>query len=159
LTSEIIFEPKREIEKFLFSQFQEFPLRLEGYNESFALKQDGKIVAACVFTGWKELWLNHNEIEMSIAVLPGHGLTLRSIRTAMWLAFVHFNCHRLVVGVHQDNHRSIKIIEKYGFVKEGTLRDRYGLNQDCLTYSMLRTECKVLEREFEKAKKALEKAA
>lgn len=66
---------------------------------------------------------------------------------ATWMVtdygFRALNCHRIWLGVHEDNKGAIKVYEKVGYKLEGVLRDAifcYGKFSNTRTYSMLRPE-------------------
>ena len=58
--------------------------------------------------------------------------------------FVQCNCHRILVTVKDGNKQSIKLAEKLGFQKEGTLRQMFPPD-DAVLLGMLRNECKWLK--------------
>ena len=157
---EIVWNPKNEIKDWVCSQMKQHAEVDEPYSAFAAIKKDsenpnGKIVGGVIFHDMRIL-PHGMEVEMSVAGVQGElWLTPRTIRTAMVFVFWKLNCVRLVVHVHQDNKASINIIEKFGFVDEGVLRDRAGPGIDVFRYSMLRHECEAYKKAIERAERAV----
>ena len=73
----------------------------------------------------------------------GRGIAEEAARRSLELLFSNFNAHKVIAITRDTNFKSIKLIERLGFRREGHLREsgikdgkRYGL----LYYGMLRTE-------------------
>lgn len=73
----------------------------------------------------------------------GRGIAEEAARRSLELLFSNFNAHKVTAITRDTNFKSIKLIERLGFRREGHLREsgiedgkRYGL----LYYGMLRTE-------------------
>ncbi len=73
----------------------------------------------------------------------GKGIATEAVRRSLEFLFSDFKAYKLIVITRDTNLRSIKLIERLGFRREGHLREsgiqdgkRYGL----LYYGMLRTE-------------------
>lgn len=146
---EIVWEPKQQIKDWVCNQIKQ-PTVIEEPFSAFGVVKDGQAIGGAVFNEYRQL-PHGNQIEMTIAGKPGElWLTPRTIKAAMLFVFVTLNCVRLEAGVHMDNKASINIIEKFGFTKEGVLRDRWGPGQDVWIYSMLRHECKIVTKELAK---------
>jgi len=73
----------------------------------------------------------------------GRGIATEAVRRSLKLLFGDFKAHKVIAITRDTNIRSIRLIERLGFCREGHLREsgvqdgkRYGL----LYYGMLRTE-------------------
>ncbi|HEX2572806.1 MAG TPA: GNAT family N-acetyltransferase [Polyangia bacterium] len=70
--------------------------------------------------------LNPNGLEIGYWTMTAHagrGLATLGVRMAIAYAFEHLGCDRLQVLHDETNHASRRVIEKCGFVFEGTLRN------------------------------------
>jgi RimJ/RimL family protein N-acetyltransferase len=68
---------------------------------------------------------------------------LESFKLLLEYAFNKLNLHKISAGANIENKNSWKIIERVGFVKEGTIRDtvyKNGRYYDAYFYSILRNE-------------------
>ena len=68
---------------------------------------------------------------------------LESFKLLLEYSFKKLNLHKVTAGANVENKNSWKIIERIGFVKEGTIRDtiyRNGKYYDAYFYSILRNE-------------------
>jgi len=73
----------------------------------------------------------------------GRGIATEAVRRSLEFLFNDFNAHKVIAITRDTNLRSVKLIERLGFRREGHLREsgiqdgkRYGL----LYHGMLRTE-------------------
>lgn len=68
---------------------------------------------------------------------------LDSFKLLLEYSFKKLNLHKVTAGANVENKNSWKILERIGFVKEGTIRDtiyRNGKYYDAYFYSILRNE-------------------
>lgn len=71
------------------------------------------------------------------------GMMSEALRLVVRFAFKELGLHRIAAYVFLDNEKSIKLLEKVGFRREGVLRDfvkHHNKWRDCIIYSMLRRE-------------------
>ncbi len=93
-------------------------------------------------------WFNR-KAEISIVFLPeyrGLGLGGKVLGQIIDYAFNKMNLHRLEAEIYEYNTAAQKLFERFGFKKEGTLREaRYtdGKYYDILRYGLLRSEWKI----------------
>ncbi|NCB04295.1 MAG: N-acetyltransferase [Clostridia bacterium] len=84
------------------------------------------------------------ELEYCIgSAFQGRGLATEATRAVMGFGFAHMNLHKVQISHKAGNTASRRVIEKCGFVYEGTLRDYFyedGRYTDRLFYSVLRSE-------------------
>jgi RimJ/RimL family protein N-acetyltransferase len=65
-------------------------------------------------------------------------------------AFQELNLHRITATIFDYNKRSINLVERLGFCREGAFRgflERDGVRHDMLLYGLLRPEWKAAQRE------------
>ena len=65
----------------------------------------------------------------------------------VWLAqycFIQNDCLRVTTRTAASNLYVRRLLERYGWVKEGTLRDWYDSGDDAIHYGLLRDDCKFL---------------
>lgn len=73
----------------------------------------------------------------------GHGIGSEATWMVTDYGFRALNCHRIWLGVHEDNLGAIKVYERCGYKLEGVLRDAiycYGKYSATRQYAMLRPE-------------------
>ncbi len=75
----------------------------------------------------------------------GKGLVTEAVNALLNYAFTELNLHRIEADVDPRNTPSIRLLERFGFQKEGYLRERWivqGETQDALFYGLLKNEWK-----------------
>ena len=97
-----------------------------------------KLIAGVVYHN-----LRDGQIEASIAITDKNWANRKILYALFAYPFVQCNCHRILVTVKDSNKQSIKLAEKLGFKKEGTLREMFPPD-DAILLGMLRSECKWL---------------
>ena len=73
----------------------------------------------------------------------GQGLARDAVTTVIDFAFDRLDLHRIEADVDPRNSRSLGLLERLGFRREGCLRERYQVNgeiQDALLLGLLRSE-------------------
>jgi RimJ/RimL family protein N-acetyltransferase len=108
-----------------------------------ALPPDGRIIGTCTLL---RLAAAHGRGEIGFAV--GKGYWGRGYGTAAVSALIHFAfgelaLHRLEADVDPRNERSLRLLERLGFTREGYLRERYAVGgelQDSVILGLLRRE-------------------
>ncbi len=95
-------------------------------NRSFywaiALKEDNKLVGTA---GFNSISINHVKGEISYDLDSnywGRGIMLKSVKNILKFADLALNLVRIQATVIQDNERSVKLLERCGFQKEGALK-------------------------------------
>lgn len=88
----------------------------------------------------------HRKIEVGYDLTPGHrgqGLMHEALVAALEHAFEGLGVHRVEAFVHVANDSSSRLLERLGFVREGTIRAQYwraGAWHDHHLYSLLSTD-------------------
>ena len=73
----------------------------------------------------------------------GRGLAREAVTTLITFAFEQLGLHRLEADVDPRNDRSLRVLERLGFRREGRLRDRYfvgGERQDSVVLGLLASD-------------------
>jgi len=111
----------------------------------FAIKKDGKLIGELKLQNIR--WFNR-KAELSIILKKeeqSRGTGTEIVKKIIEYAFGKMNLHRLEAEVIETNSASIKLIEKFGFKKEGVLREakfQNGKFIDIYRYGLLRSEYK-----------------
>jgi RimJ/RimL family protein N-acetyltransferase len=90
----------------------------------------------------------HRRAEIGFALGRAHwgqGLATEAVELLIGFAFDRLNLHRLEADVDPRNDRSLQLLERQGFQREGLLRERYHLNgelPDAVVLGLLRREWK-----------------
>ena len=91
----------------------------------------------------------HRRAEIGFALGKPHwgkGFAHDALGALIGFAFEQLQLHRLEADVDPRNTRSLRLLERLGFQREGYLRQRYHLNgelQDAIVLGLLRAEWKV----------------
>ncbi|QJI37166.1 GNAT family N-acetyltransferase [Pseudomonas sp. ADAK13] len=102
------------------------------------------LIGTCGFFKWNRGW---RSCAIGFELAPsaqGRGLMKEAVYAAVQWAFQHMALNRIEALVHPDNTPSLNLLEKAGFVREGTLRQAgywNGSHQDLVQLSLLRGEC------------------
>lgn len=101
------------------------------------------VIGTCTLAS---LSAEHRRAEVGYALARdawGKGYMAEALPALIRFAFETLELHRLEADVDPRNQRSIDVLERIGFRREGFLRERYHLNgevQDALIYGLLRSE-------------------
>lgn len=110
-------------------------------------KQTNTPLGDCGFHTWNP---THRRAEVFYAmrndVVKQKGYMTEALKEVLQYGFTELNLHRIEALVANDNTPSIKLLQRYGFTKEGTMREDYvvnGRNEDSDCYSLLKHEWKI----------------
>lgn len=110
---------------------------------AMTLTGDDQVIGLCGFGYWARV-VRIAELGFDLAKAHwGQGLTPEAASAVMHFGFEHMNLNRIVAEVHGNNHASVRVMEKLGFVLEGILRDdgyENGAFHDQRLYGLLRRE-------------------
>lgn len=106
--------------------------------------ETGLPVGECGFHTWNKI---HNRAELFYKlrndVDKQKGLMTEALKAVLDFGFSELGLHRIKALVAESNTASVKLLQRYGFTKEGTMREDYlvdGKQEDSDCYSLLRWE-------------------
>ncbi len=109
-------------------------------------KATGQPLGTCGFHTWNA---THRRAELFYSLLADEykekGLMTEALEPVLAYGFDTMNLHRVAALVWRENIPSLKLLEKFGFTFEGTMREDYvvdGKNEDSECYSLLSWEWK-----------------
>jgi len=108
------------------------------------LKSENRVIGECGFHTWNR---THRRAELFYSLRQDsdkhQGYMSEVLPTAITYGFAELGMHRIAGLVAVDNIPSVKLLERNGFVKEGTTREDYvvnGISEDSECYSILQPE-------------------
>jgi [ribosomal protein S5]-alanine N-acetyltransferase len=119
------------------------------YNRSFEHfqiidKASNCIIGGCGFHNW---YIDHRRAELGYSIkneaFKGRGIMSEALKVIIDYGFNKINLHRIEALVGPGNVPSLKLMEKYRFVKEGLLRQHYfvdGKFENSIVFSKLRSD-------------------
>lgn len=102
-----------------------------------------RVVGTCTLAAWNQ---QHRRAEIGFALHRGEwgqGLIAEAGTAVLAFGFDALDLHRIEADVDPRNAASIRLLERWGFQREGLLRERYlqsGELQDALFLGLLRRE-------------------
>jgi ribosomal-protein-alanine N-acetyltransferase len=101
-------------------------------------KENNKIIGTCGYHNW---YKEHNRAELGYTitneVYKGLGVMSEAMKVVLEHGFVKMKLHRIEALVGTQNVASIKLLEKFGFTKEGVLKEHHLINdvyEDSIVY-------------------------
>lgn len=119
---------------------------VEGTLYQWGVEVEGALAGTCTLSGIDR---RHRRAELGFALAPafrGRGLMGRALSVLLDFAFERLDLHRIEADSDPRNSASIRVLERLGFQREGTLRERYfqlGEVQDAVLFGLLRRERRV----------------
>lgn len=120
---------------------------LSTFNKSFLYfhiinKKTDKIIGWCGYHTW---YLDHNRAEIGYGLFDDNykrkGFMSEALKPILDYGFRKMNLHRIEAFISPENAASLKLVEKFGFQKEGVLKEHYFKNnvmEDSAVYSLLK---------------------
>lgn len=109
-------------------------------------KETNLPIGECGFHTWN---ISHNRAEvfynMRNETFKQKGLMKEALKTVLEYGFTELKLHRVEALIDANNTPSLRLLQHYGFIKEGTMREDYvvdGKNEDSDCYSLLKLEWK-----------------
>lgn len=108
-----------------------------------ARRAGGALLGTCTLLHWEA---DHQRAEIGFALgrtHQGKGFGTEAVGVLLGFAFQTLGLHRLEADVDPRNQPSLRLLERLGFRREGTLRERYHVNgeiQDSVILGLLRRE-------------------
>ncbi len=107
-------------------------------------KQTQLPIGECGFHTWNK---THRRAELFYAMRSDEfkqkGFMTEAVKAVIEFGYSQMQLHRIAAFIDDNNTASKKLLLRYGFTKEGTMREDYcvdGVNEDSDCYSLLRWE-------------------
>ncbi|MBL7942366.1 MAG: GNAT family N-acetyltransferase [Flavobacteriales bacterium] len=107
-------------------------------------RDTGTIIGECGFHTWNR---THRKAELFYAMrddmFKRKGFATEAVEYLLGYGFTHMQLHRVEAKVASANVPSVRILQRFGFVHEGILRQDYvvdGINEDSEMHSLLQSE-------------------
>lgn len=107
-------------------------------------KTTEKIIGWCGYHTW---YLDHNRAEIGYGLFSENykntGIMTEAMKAVLDYGFDQMHLHRVEAMIATYNVPSLKLVEKFGFTKEGILREHYSVNgkmEDSVVFSLLKQE-------------------
>ena len=138
-----------ENEDQLATEKNKFEKGLTTFNKSFLYfqildKSTEKIIGWCGFHTW---YLDHFRAEIGYGLFDENfknkGIMTEAMKTILEYGFHQMKLYRIEALIATYNIPSLQLVEKFGFTKEGILRNHYLKNnvmEDSVVYSLLKDE-------------------
>jgi ribosomal-protein-alanine N-acetyltransferase len=104
----------------------------------------GNMMGWCGFHTW---YTQHARAEIGYWITDesrrGEGLMTEAMKAILHYGFEVMRLHRMEAFIGPDNFPSLKLVQRFGFQKEGVLREHYqvdGRMEDSVAYGLLRHE-------------------
>jgi len=114
-------------------------------------KESDEVVGACSYHLWMK---QHQRAEIGYAVgekFRGKGITTEAMKHVLIYGFEQMGLNRVEAFIGPENVPSQKLVVRYGFTREGVLRQHYYKTDrfhDSVCFSLLRHEYEQLQRDW-----------
>jgi RimJ/RimL family protein N-acetyltransferase len=118
----------------------------EGTGARLAVVRDGKFIGWCSLSRWNP---NHRSASLGYCFSDaawGHGYATEAARELLRWAFDALDLNRVQAETDTRNVASARVLEKLGFVREGTLREDCVVNgqvSDSWVYGLIRRDWRI----------------
>jgi len=109
-----------------------------GANLTLSIKLKGELIGGLIYNDLRP----NVDVWWTIYTTDKRWASRHILRYCFDVAFNLMNCRRISLFVSKDNHKSLNLVEKLGFKREGLLRQYRDDGSDCYLYGMLKNECK-----------------
>lgn len=126
-----------EVTKFVCEGLKEDGVWL-GKHIALGIKKKEKLIGGVIFNDirvFQDVWL-------TIYTNDKHWCNRRVLKAIFYIAFNFLGCRRASVRVDAKNKKSLNLVERLGFKKEGILRGFENNGHDGVVYSMFKNECR-----------------
>lgn len=130
---------RRELQMFIIDLFE----KGLGFRWGIIRKGEAKLIGTCGYYAWNK---EACKAEIGYDLEPlfwGQGIMNEALSEMLRFGFEEMNLNRIQVKAAPYNERSIRLIRRLGFRKEGVMRDNFifkGELQDDILFSLLRSE-------------------
>lgn len=138
-----VFKEVNEAEELIHELHNEYFQR-SGICWGVTLKNEDKVIGLFGFHHWSK---HHRHAEIGYDMNRaywGQGIASEALRAMLHFGFTQMNLNRIYAGTIADNQESVRLLERLGFVREGTKRglswEDDGTFHDGAMYSLLQHE-------------------
>lgn len=103
-------------------------------------KTRNNVIGWCGFHTW---YLDHDRAEIGYGLShdknKGKGIMSEALLTVINYGFDKMGLHRIEAFIGEDNEASLKLVHKFGFQREGILKEHYlvnGVYEDSIVYGL-----------------------
>ena len=111
------------------------------------LKETNEVIGSCGYHNW---YVGHRKAELGYVLIKDEhkrkGYMSEAVNTILDYGFNRMNLNRIEACIGPGNIASLHLIKKYGFTREGYLRQHFtrdGEIQDTIIFSLLKEEYKI----------------
>lgn len=132
---------KKELERYCINPFKEN----KGIRWGVVLKDIEELIGTLGFYDWDK---DVRKVEIGYDLKPkywGLGIMTEALHTVVQFCFEKMRLNRIQAIIPVGNHRSMNLVRRLGFTKEGVLRQNSffkGIYRDDLCFSLLREDWK-----------------
>lgn len=114
-----------------------------GYRWGIAKKGEDDLIGTCGYYLWNR---EARKAAIGYDLEPeywGQGIMTEALAEMIRFGFKEMDLNRIQVSIEPSNERSLRLVQRLGFKREGVLRDNYffkGVYQDDVMFSLLRRE-------------------
>ena len=115
-------------------------------------KVTGNVIGRCDFHTWIQ---KHRRAEIGYHLTDdsykNKGLMTEALGAVLVFGFEHMNLHRIEALIDEHNEPSRRLLEHYGFSREGILRQHYyinDVNEDSVMFSLTRSDYELLKERW-----------
>lgn len=131
---------RKELDSYILNLFRE----KKGFRWGITERGSSKLIGSCGFYNWVKEEARSAEIGYDLnPAYWGKGIMTESLETMMRFGFERMSLNRIQALIPSHNGRSMRLVQRLGFKKEGVLRDRsyfQGRYIDDVCFSLLRRE-------------------
>lgn len=135
---EIIYDKTGKITDFVCCGLGEDKTWIDQTAHTIGFVVDNKLIGGLIYHNIRP----HKDLWWTIYTTDKRWCTRRVLKKIFGLAFFYWQVERISVIVSSHNLKSIKLVERLGFKKEGILRKYRDDGSDCYFYGMLKEENK-----------------
>lgn len=134
-----------EVEAFIQKNIQSVPNQEDQWVQMAVCLKEGPMIGDIGIHFIDDLYI----VELGYTLSPRYqnkGYAFEAVRAVIDLLFTHYNKHRITASVDPGNVRSIRLLERLGFRKEGHFIKSFRIDEawfDDVVYAMLEEEWKI----------------
>lgn len=134
----LVFQPKELICRWVLAKMRYRPAKEwepDTYQVIGLTDSEGRLQCACIYHDYRS-----KSIEMSISAVNPKWATRGNIRAFLHYPFEQLNVNHVRAVIHCKNKRARRMVERIGFIHEGSLREAAEDGKNLLIYGMTRED-------------------